>query len=146
MVLKVRNFNLTPQFSNLERTGAVTVSPFPRGTVCHIGDQLVVTCRGTVNESVLDWEILSTLEENIRIVRSITSTQQVQEIFPSHSTVFIFSRMSELGTLPLVSTLEISVVTLPLNGSTITCMGSPSAVATTTVHIIGENDGEYLSI
>ena len=79
-----------------------------------------------------------------RIDSTVTSTQQIQDIIPSHSTVFIFSRTSELGTLPLVSTLEISVVTLPLNGSTITCMAdSLSAVATTTVHIVGENDDRF---
>ena len=105
-----------------------------------------MTCRGTVNESVLDWEIVST-EGDTRIVSgTVTSTQQTQEVVPSHSTVFILSRTSKLGTLPLISTLEISVVLLPLNGSTISCMTeSPSAVATTTVHIVGENDGELPS-
>ena len=123
----------------------MTLSPFPRATVCHIGDQLIVTCRGTVNESVLDWEFVST-EGNSRIIRTVTLTQQIQEVVPSHSTVFIFSRISKLGTLPLVSTLEISVVLLPLNGSTITCMtDSLSSVATTIVHIVGENDGELPS-
>ena len=120
------------------------ISPFPRATVCRVGDQLEVTCRGTVNESVLDWEFVST-EANDRIDSTVSSTQQVQELVPSHSTVFIFSRASERGTLPLVSTLVIGSVGLPLNGSTITCMGSPSAVATTTVHIVGENDGELSS-
>ena len=122
------------------------MSPFPRATLCHIGDRLEVTCRGTVNESVLDWEIVLTgTVANDRIDSTVTSTQQSQEIIPSHSTVFIFSRTSELGTLPLISTLEISVVLLPLNGSTITCMTeSPSAVATTTVHIVGENDGKLI--
>ena len=121
----------------------MTISPFPRAIVCDVGHPLEVTCRGTVNESVLDWEFVST-EGNNRIVRTVTSTQHFQEVVPSHSTVFIFSRASELGTLPLVSTLEISSVRLPLNGSTITCM-TDSAVATTTVHIVGENDGELSS-
>ena len=121
------------------------MSPFPRATVCHIGDQLEVTCRGTVNESVLDWEFVFT-GTNDRIIRTVTSTQQIQDIVPSHSTVFMFSRTSEVGTLPLMSTFEIAAVRLPLNGSTIICMtDSPSAVATTTVHIVGENDGRFTS-
>ena len=126
----------------------MTISPFPRASVCHIGDYLEVMCSIT-NETVLDWEFVFT-GTNDRIDSIVTSTQQVHEVVPSHSTVFIFSRTSELGTLPLISTLEIAVVTLPLNGSTIMCMGSSSAVATTTVHIVGENDGrlaiDYLPI
>ena len=117
-------------------------------SVCHVGDQLEVICSIT-NETILDWEF-AFIGTNDRIVRTVTSTLQVQEIVPSHSTVFIFSRTSELGKLPLVSILEISSVTPPLNGSTITCMGSSSALATATVHIVGENDGklaiDYLPI
>ena len=112
--------------------------------MCRVGDHLEVTCSST-NASVLDWEFVST-EANDHIDSTVTSTQQVQEIVSSHSTVFIFSRTSELGILPLVSTLEIGFVGLPLNGSNITCMGSSSSVATTTVHIVGENDGRYLAI
>ena len=121
----------------------MTISPFPRASACRVGDHPEVMCSST-NETILDWEFAFT-GTNDRIVRTVTSTQQVQEIVPSYSTVFIFSRASELGTLPLVSTLEIGSVGLPLNGSTITCMGSPSAVATTTVHIVGENDGRLPS-
>ena len=80
--------------------GIVTISPFPRASVCHVGDHLEVMCSST-NETILDWEFVSTETHNI--VRSVTSTQQVQEIVPSHSTVFIFSKISELGALPLVS-------------------------------------------
>ena len=72
---------------------------------------------------------------NDRIERSVTSTQQIQEIVNMHSTVFLFSRASKLGTLPLESTLEISSVGQGLNGSTITCLESPSTMVTTTVYI-----------
>ena len=121
----------------------MTISPCPRAIVCHVGDTLEVMCSST-NESILDWELVFTgTNDRNTIDSTVSSTQHIQEIVPSHSTVFIFSRASELGTLPLVSTLEIGSVGLPLNGSIISCMtDSPSAVATTTVHIVGENDGE----
>ena len=62
--------------------------------------------------------------------------------------MFVFSRTSELGTLPLESTLEILSVGKTLNGSTITCMESNSTMARmaiTTVHIVGENDSKLLA-
>ena len=117
------------------RTDVVMISPSPRATVCRVGDHLEVTC--SVDNSVLSWEFVLG-GTNDRIERSVTSTQQIQEVVNMHSTVFLFSRMSELGALPLESTLEIKSVGQSLNGSTITCLESPSTMATTTVYI---NDG-----
>ena len=55
-------------------------------------------------------------------------------------TDFLFLRTSELGTLPLISTLQIISVTssLIMNGSNIACMESLSValVMSTTVYII----------
>ena len=113
----------------------MTISPSPRAAVCRVGDHLEVTC--SVNNSILSWEfVIRGISD--RIERSVTSTQQIQEIVNMHSTVFLFSRTSELGALPLESTLEISSVSQSLNGSTITCLESPSTMVTTTVYI---NDG-----
>ena len=137
------SFILLDQFSKLLKTatGAVTIAPFPNAAVCRVGDQLEVTC--STNSNALDWEIVFT-ETNDRIDSTVTSTQQIQEVVPSHSTVFIFSRTSELGTIPLVSTLDISSVELTLNGSNIICTDSTSnAMANIMVHIIGENDSRY---
>ena len=124
----------------------MTISPSSRATVCRIGDQLEVMC--STNDSFLDWEFVFA-GTNDRIDSTVTSTQGVQDVHTSHSTVFIFSRTSEQGTLPLVSTLEISSVGQNLNGSTITCMESTSNVmapmATTTVHIVGKNDGRLMA-
>ena len=116
------------------------ISPFPRAVICHIGGHLEVTC-STNESSFLNWN-LAFIGTNDRVERSVTSNQQVQEIVNAHSTVFIFSRTSELGTLPLESTLEIFSVGKTLNGSTITCMESNSAMtqmAITTVHIVGDD-------
>ena len=111
------------------------ISPSPRATVCSIGNSLEVMC--SVNNSVLSWEFVLR-GTNDRIERSVTSTQQIQEVVNMYSTVLIFSRTSQLGALPLESTLEINSVGQSLNGSTITCLESPSTMATTTVYI---NDG-----
>ena len=120
----------------------MTISPSPRAVVCRVGDHLEVTCG--VNNSVLSWEFVFR-GTNDRIERSVTSVQQIQEIINMHSTVFLFSRTSQLGALPLESTLEIISVghDQSLNGSTITCLESPSTMATTTIHIVGENDGRF---
>ena len=73
-----------------------------------------------------------------------TSTTQVQDICASNSTIlFMFSRLSECGTLPLISILEISLVTSSLNGLTVSCIDSSGKeVATTTVYIVSDSDGE----
>ena len=117
------------------------ISPSPRATVCCVGDQLEVVCNAT--ESVVDWNI-AFVGTNDRIDSTVTSTTRVQDVRTSHSTVFIFSRTSELNTLPLTSTLEIGSVTTSLNGSTISCMDSSSVAMTTTIYIIGESDGGYI--
>ena len=116
------------------------ISPSPRAAVCRVGDHLEVVCNAT--ESIVDWNV-AFMGTSDRIDSTVTSTQQVQDVRTSHSTVFIFLRTSELGTLPLISTLEISSVTSSLNGSTISCMESSSVAMemTTTVYIIGDSDG-----
>ena len=117
------------------------ISPSPRAAVCHVGDSLAVMCNTT--ESVLDWNI-AFARTNDRIDSTVTSSLLVQDIRTSNSTVFVFSRTSECGTLPLISTLDISSVTSSLNGSTISCMDSSSVameVITTTLYIISDSDG-----
>ena len=116
------------------------ISPSPRAAVCRVGDSLAVMCN--TNESVVDWNI-AFAGTNDRIDSIVTSTTQVQDIRTSNSNVFIFSRTSERGALPLISTLDISSVTSSLNGSTISCMDSSSVAmeVTTTVYIISDSDG-----
>ena len=119
------------------------ISPSPRAAVCRVGDHLEVVCNAT--ESVVDWNIA--LEgTNDRVDSTVTSNTQVQDILSLHSTLFIFSRTSERGMLPLISTLEISSVTSSLNGSTISCMDSSSSSMDTTIYIIGASDGGYKSL
>ena len=117
------------------------ISPSPRAVVCRVGDHLEMTC--SVNNSILSWKFVLG-GTNDRLERSVTSTQQIKEIVNMHSTVFLFSRTSEFGSLPLESTLEITSVGQSLNGSTITCLESPSTMATTTIHIVGENDSRFI--
>ena len=116
------------------------ISPSPRAAVCRVGDHLEVMCNAT--GSIVDWNIAFE-GINDRVDSTVTSNTQVQDILPLHSTVFIFSRTSERGMLPLISILEITSVTNSLNGSTISCMDSSSAAVETTVYIIGDSDGGY---
>ena len=60
----------------------------PKAAVCHAGDYLEVVCNAT--NTIVNWDV-AFVGTNDRIERSVTSTQQVQEIVTSHSTVFIFS-------------------------------------------------------
>ena len=117
------------------------ISPSPRAIVCRVGDRLEVVCN--ITETILSWNVMF-VGTNDRIERTVTSTQLVQEVVTINSSVFLFSRTSERGIrLPLMSTLVIGSVSSSLNGSNITCMESSSTLAsmTTTVYIIGDNDG-----
>ena len=124
----------------------MTISPSPRADLCRVGDYLDVKC--SINETILRWELVQ-IGRDAFVQRDITSTQKSQEIVTVDSTVLVFSRISELGAQPLESTLEISSVGQSLNGSTITCMESSTRdmapMATTTIHIVGENDGRLLA-
>ena len=118
------------------------VSPSPRAAVCHAGDRLEVTC--TSNASILVWNV-EYIGSNgrMQLQEIITSTIRVQGFETINSSVFIFSRVSELGALPLMSTLVIGSVSSGLNGSNITCMelDNPASTMATTLCIIGDNDG-----
>ena len=126
----------------LYNAGIVTISPSPRAAICNVGEELEVICNTT--ENFLTWS-LTFIDP---ITRTLSSTIQNPEVVVINYTVFTFSRISRLGSIPLVSNLVISSVGQGLNGTRIACMevGGSATMATTTVHIIGDGgfNNQYL--
>ena len=111
------------------------MSPSPWALVCNVGDELEVTCDTT--ENFLTWNV-KFITGN-QITRTLSSTIRNPERVVVNSTVFTFSRMSELGSIDLVSKLVISPVSQSLNGTKIVCteVGTSAMMANATVYIIG---------
>ena len=123
-------------------TGVVTISPSPRAAVCRAGDTLKLTCNTTA--SVLMWE-LTFARVTDSFTTTLTSTASAEQRFAINSTTFVFLRTSRSGKLPLISTLMITPVSNHHNGSQVTCReagSSTTAMAATTVYIVGDNQGE----
>ena len=115
--------------------GYLVISPSPRAAVCEVGDTLEVTC--TTSDHFLTW-MLTKNGSTYRITRTLSSTIRYLERVMVNSTVFTFSRMSELGSTDLISRLVISPVSQSLNGTNIVCteVGASAMIANTTVYII----------
>ena len=98
-----------------------------------------MTC--TATETLLEWDLKIVGITN-SIPRIISATATSLEIrVPLDSSTLIFSRVSDLGTSPLISTLVVPAVNQGLNGTRITCIDRRADVdtrtmATTTVYII----------
>ena len=125
--------------------GIINISPSPRAAVCNVGDELEVTCN--TNDRFLTWNV-TFITGNDRIIRTFSSTIKNPERVEINSTVFTFSRISELGSTDLISKLVISSVGQSLNETNITCMevGALATKAATTVYIIGNASGRYYSV
>ena len=117
------------------------VSPSPRAGVCRVGDGLEVTCNST--DIALLWR-LTLLGMANPIERSISSTTVAIHRAMINSSRVTVSRTSQKGAVPLISILEISIISDSLNGTlNITCMDfEMSMAATTTVYIAGSIQGE----
>ena len=118
--------------------GAVTIFPSPRVTLCRVGDELEVTCTAT-ETTLLTWN-LTVIGVTNSITRILSTTTLRQDVVTINSTTLTFSRVSDLGASPLISTLAASVVSQGLNGTRIICMDRSTAtasMATTTVYIYG---------
>ena len=120
--------------------GYLVLSPSPRAAVCQIGDTLEVMC--TTSDHFLTW-MLTKSGSTYRITRTLSSTIRNPERVLVNSTVYTFSRTSELGSTDLVSKLIISPVRQSLNGTKIVCteIGASAMMANTTVYIIRNKHG-----
>ena len=117
------------------------LSPQGIAHVCE-GDQLELTCTTTMN-TVLDWIIV--IPGNARNLRRSVSTSSILTEIPLNSTRLIFSRISEVNTYPLVSTLLISSASNDLNGTEVDCMVGGTTLSTV-VNIISDNKSLTIGI
>ena len=108
--------------------------------MCNVGDELEVTCN--TNRSFLTWDVIYTIVGD-KITRTLSTTIRFPERVEINSTVFTFSRMSELGHADLESKLVISSVSQSLNGTKIVCkeIGESAMMVNTTVYIVGNTSG-----
>ena len=108
--------------------------------MCNVGDELEVTCN--TNRSFLAWNVIYN-NSGEKISRTLSSTIRFPERVEINSTVFTFSRMSELGRTDLESKLVINPVSQRLNGTKIICkeIGESAMIVNTTVYIIGNTSG-----
>ena len=117
------------------------ISPSPRAAVCHVGDRLEITCNAT--GTIVTWN-LAVIGATNSISRTLSTTTVNQATLSINSTTLIFSRISDLGALPLISTLVITALSQSLNGTMITCMELGTAsMATTSVYIYGDSNSKY---
>ena len=120
----------------------LTLSPMTVAPVCHVGDQLNLTCTASVD--FLEWSISLVNEQGIleEITAYSNSRDTSQQVPPLrvNSTTFTFTRSSAQGDLPLISTLSIGSVSIGLNGTVVHCMevGGSMTSASTTIQISSE--------
>ena len=122
--------------------GAVTVSPSPVATVCHVGDRLEVTCNTTA--SVLIWSLMYISENGMAEQHSeiVTSGSMTQPTITINSSVVSFMRRSEPRSAPLISSMVIGSVSVALNGTRITCMEFGTTIeATTIMYVVPSQSG-----
>ena len=120
--------------------GYLTISPSPTAAVCQVGGTKEVIC--TTSDHFLTWKLTKS-GSTYPITRTLSSTIRNPERVVVNSTVFTFSRMSELGRTDLVMKLVISTVSQSLNGTKIVCteIGASAMMANTTVYIIRNKHG-----
>ena len=113
----------------------------PVAPVCRVGDPLQLTCTAaarSIRWKILQFNELGTLTEvvNSVFIDSIDDNQVKQR--EVNSATFTFMRISNEGTLPLISTLSIDSVSIGLNGTVVNCtdVSNPMTLASTTIYII----------
>ena len=120
----------------------LTLSPMMVATVCRVGEPLNLTCIAPVQS--LRWNILrvnkqGTLAEvtNSVLIDSSDANQMKQKEVASAT--LAFTRISNQGASPLISTLSIDSVSIGLNGTVVRCsdVANPMTSASTTIQIIG---------
>ena len=96
------------------------VSPPGVASVCS-GDQLELTC--TTSGRVLEWAFALVLDNVVTraYTKGLTTDTEAPEPLLINSTRFTFSRLSLPNSLPLISILVISPVTVGLNGTEVNC-------------------------
>ena len=120
--------------------------------VCHVGDQLQITCTAMVDN--VRWNVFRVNEQATpeQIVSDVlilsTSSNNQRHSVTVDSVTFTFMRTSQQGaTSPLISTLSIDSVSIGLNGTVVRCadLANPmTSVSSTTIQIIDTSQSELV--
>ena len=131
--------------------GQLTLSPTSVASVCRVGDPLQLTCTAPV-ESGIKWDIFQS-ESTFRFVDDVVITlgsakNQRTPVTVNNSIMFTFTKISDPGASPLVSTLSIDSVSIFLNGSVVNCsdLSDSTTSAATTIQIIDTHQGEFIIV
>ena len=130
--------------SNYTIVGLLTLSPMSVAPVCHVGDPLQITC--TSSESGIKWSSIFQ-GSDVLITSGGPNNQQTQ--VTADSVTFTFTRTSNPGVSPLVSTLSIDSVSIGLNGTVVRCadLADPMISVAATLKIIDTiNQSEFVNV
>ena len=125
----------------------VTLSLMRVAPVCHVGDELHITCTASVE--FIKWSTLQANEQETLIepvysvqINSRDDNQMTQRVITSST--FTFTRTSSQVASPLISTLSIDSVSIDLNGTAVRCadVANPMTSASTTIQIIDISQSE----
>ena len=121
----------------------VKLSPMTVAPVCHVGDELDLTCTASVE--VISWSFMVVTEQGSEEEITIFSTASQQSMpIVVNSTTFTLTRNSDQGALPLIVTLSIDSVSIGLNGTVVNCVDTRNSTtsASTTIQVIDTSNSE----
>ena len=130
--------------------GQLTLFPTSVASVCSVGDPLQLTCTAPV-ESGIKWDIFQS-ESTFRFVDDVVitlgSAKNQTTLATVNSVMFTFTKVSDPGASPLVSTLSIDSVSIGLNGTVVNCsdLSDSTTSAATTTQIIDTHQSEFVII
>ena len=124
--------------------GQLTLFPTSVASVCCVGDPLQLTCTAPV-ESSIKWNIFRIVSD---VVITIGSAKNQRTPVTVNSVMFTFTKTSDPGASPLVSTLSIDSVSSFLNGSVVNCSDllDSTTSAATTIQIIDTPQSEFVIV
>ena len=107
----------------------------PNGTVSACpGEQLSFMC--TISSTSLRWRVIVENSVERRTVTSTQSTQTILPVFIAPGISFNISRISMIGSLPIISNLTVANTTIGLNGTKVECSRRNSSSQNVTVSAI----------
>ena len=121
----------------------VTLSPMMVAPVCHVGDQLNLTCTASVE--YITWSFMVVTEQGREEEITIFSTTSHQSMpIVVNSTTFTLMRNSPQSDLPLIVTLSIDSVSVGLSGTVVNCTDSRNSTMSdsTTIKIIDTSNSK----
>ena len=124
--------------------GQLTLFPTSVASVCSVGDPLQLTCTAPV-ESGIKWNIFQIVGE---VVITIGSAKNQTTLATVNSVMFTFTKVSDPGASPLVSTLSIDSVSIGLNGTVVNCsdLSDSTTSAATIIQIIDTHQSEFVIV